>query len=256
MSTSSIASCGGASIRSQADAFRAVTDQQMDQLSDEQLQRSTEQLQTAVRQLQLETDVFERFLQRVDPWEHAASAAPAASSVQSATPSISPAQSASDVSTSDQSARSTLRGARRAGKPSGKGRVGLSGGVRGAPLSRLTPEQRCDVASRELEELNDSLRQQEGQHERSLHNLRAVLEAADIRLKEIQSITAMFEKDVIKGAVNPRSSRVMSEKIRDSVAGLHQAVQPEPTMDLAASAAVATGPKSATLLDRARTNAR
>ncbi|KAF0310336.1 hypothetical protein FJT64_018671 [Amphibalanus amphitrite] len=92
----------------------------MDQLSDEQLQRSTEQLQTAVRQLQLETDVFERFLQRVDPWEHAASAAPAASSVQSATPSISPAQSASDVSTSDQSARSTLRGARRAGKPSGK----------------------------------------------------------------------------------------------------------------------------------------
>ncbi|KAF0295298.1 hypothetical protein FJT64_007159 [Amphibalanus amphitrite] len=100
--------------------WKILPKNRMDQLSDEQLQRSTEQLQTAVRQLQLETDVFERFLQRVDPWEHAASAAPAASSVQSATPSISPAQSASDVSTSDQSARSTLRGARRAGKPSGK----------------------------------------------------------------------------------------------------------------------------------------
>ncbi|XP_037075828.1 coiled-coil domain-containing protein 113-like isoform X2 [Pollicipes pollicipes] len=214
MSTSTLVSLGGVSARSQS-TYRAVPDQQLDQLTDEQLAKSTEQLQANVKMLQLETDVFEKFLQRVDPWEHAATAGGSiqpGSSVQSTTPSLSPAQSASDVSTSDQSTRSTLRGRR---KQSGKGgRSGYSGGMRGVALVRLTPEQRCDVASRELEELNEALQAQENQHERSLQNLRAVLEAADIRLKEIQNVSAAFEKDVIKGAVNPRSSRVMSEKVQ------------------------------------------
>ena len=40
------------------------------------------------------------------------------------------------------------------------------------------------------------------------------MDAADIRLMEIRIVGANFEKDVVRGAVNPRSSRVMSEKVR------------------------------------------
>ena len=105
--------------------------------------------------------MFERFLQRVDPWEHMALAGAAAqlgggggSSVQSATPSLSPAQSASDVQHQrpvdpEHGARcQTRRQTERQGEGAPATELGRSGGPavdrRGAPVVAVSRENRSD----------------------------------------------------------------------------------------------------------------
>jgi len=53
--------------------------------------------------------------------------------------------------------------------------------------------------------------------EKKLDNLRAIMEEADIRLAEIKKTQYEFKRDVVSGAVNPRTGRVIAEKLIRSV---------------------------------------
>ena len=95
---------------------------------------------------------------------------------------------------------------------------------------KLTAEQKCDIAQRELEELRDEIEKLKDESEKILDNFRvsdwieigdtkekqehqiklqhvivclqAVMEEADIRSAEVKKSSYEFERDIVKGAVN------------------------------------------------------
>jgi hypothetical protein len=80
-------------------------------------------------------------------------------------------------------------------------------------MLRLTAEQKCEIAQRELEEYADEVRVAHEASEKHLDGLRAKLEEADIRLAEIRKEEYEFERDIAKGAVNPRTGKPIAEKV-------------------------------------------
>ena len=41
----------------------------------------------------------------------------------------------------------------------------------------------------------------------------AIMEEADLRLGEMKKVSYEFERDVVKGSVNPRTGKVIAEKV-------------------------------------------
>ncbi|XP_078491712.1 cilia- and flagella-associated protein 263-like [Ciona intestinalis] len=80
-------------------------------------------------------------------------------------------------------------------------------------LLRLTAEQKCDIAQRELEELRDDIDKLKDESERILDNYRAGLEEAELRITEIKKATYEFDRDICKGSINARTGKVVAEKV-------------------------------------------
>ncbi len=78
---------------------------------------------------------------------------------------------------------------------------------------RLTAEQRCDIAIKEIEELKDDMKKMDEEAEKELDSFRAIYEEAELRLNEIYKETYEFERDIIKGAVNETTKKVISESL-------------------------------------------
>jgi len=137
--------------------------------------------------LKLETKMFESYLKRVDPKDL---------DLQQAGASQQPAP---------EPTQRTFRKRSRS---------------RGQSMDRhlkLTAEQKCDIATRELEELRESIERMKECAEKKLDNFRAVMEEADIRYAEVKKAQYEFNRDIVNGAVNPRTNRVIAEKLTRSI---------------------------------------
>ena len=67
----------------------------------------------------------------------------------------------------------------------------------------MTVEQKCDIATRELDELRDEQQRKRGEYERARDNHKAVVDEADIRLADIKKAQYEFDRDIVRGALNP-----------------------------------------------------
>ena len=67
---------------------------------------------------------------------------------------------------------------------------------------KLTAEQKCDVASREVDELREEIERKKEDWEKVLDGHRAVSEEAGRRMDEFKKLQYEFERDVVRGAVN------------------------------------------------------
>ena len=85
-------------------------------------------------------------------------------------------------------------------------------------------EQKCDIATRELDELREELQRKKDEMERSHDNhkvlvfsahtnviitwslhMQAVVAEADLRIAEMKKAAYEFDRDIVRGAVNPVS---------------------------------------------------
>ncbi|XP_062501446.1 coiled-coil domain-containing protein 113-like [Corticium candelabrum] len=132
--------------------------------------------------LERESDMFEKFLKRVEPKEAALTRRVSGSGAQG-----------QDI---------RMAGRKRSRR-----------GVIPDKMLRLTTEQKCDIATRELEELRDEIDRLQDECERVLDSYRASLEEADIRFGETKKAMYEFERDIVRGAVIQRIGKVSAERV-------------------------------------------
>lgn len=174
----------------------------LDDLSDEQILLQIEDITRINQMLTLENQIFEKAIKKLEPFMMAANAAGASSSSLSTTPSGS------------QYDLNNAGGA----PPAGGGRGGYrkrskSRSTVGDYRMRLTADQKCEIASKEIDELKDDTNRAADMAERSLDGYKAVLEEADIRMNEIKIEIHEFERDINRGAINPLNKKVITEKL-------------------------------------------
>ncbi|KAL7749252.1 hypothetical protein RI367_005404 [Sorochytrium milnesiophthora] len=80
-------------------------------------------------------------------------------------------------------------------------------------MATLTPEQKAEVATRELEELRDEIEHEKGEWGKVIDNLKAEMEEIDIRLAEVKKEMYEFKRDIVQAAMNERTGKVMTEKV-------------------------------------------
>ncbi|KAI8817227.1 uncharacterized protein EV422DRAFT_541984 [Fimicolochytrium jonesii] len=81
------------------------------------------------------------------------------------------------------------------------------------PPTPLTPDQKTEIATRELEELKDEIEKQKEEWARVLDNFKAEMEEMDVRLGEVAREYYEFRRDIVGGAVNQRTGKVVSERV-------------------------------------------
>ncbi|KAJ3022003.1 hypothetical protein HKX48_007282 [Thoreauomyces humboldtii] len=77
----------------------------------------------------------------------------------------------------------------------------------------LTPEQKAEIATRELEELKDEIEKQKEEWGKVLDNYKAEMEEIDIRISETKKAMYEFKRDIVQGAVNARTGKVVAERV-------------------------------------------
>lgn len=181
----SVMSSSEADLSSVAD----TEDEPLGDLTDEELYNLVQETCRANDILKTETQMFESFLKRVDPKDLG---------LQSGGNQQHP------VPPEQPSSRSFRKRSR----------------SRGSSVDRhlkLSAEQKCDIATRELEELREAIEKMKEIAEKKLDNFWAVMEEADIRYTEVKKAQYEFKRDIVNGAVNPRTNRVVAEKLLRSV---------------------------------------
>lgn len=173
----------------------------LEDLSDEQILLQLEDIGRINQMLTLENQIFEKAIKKLEPFMVAANMAGASTSSLSTTPSGS------------QYDLNNAGGA----PPAGGGRGGYrkrskSRSTVGDYRMRLTADQKCEIASKEIDELKDDTNRAADMAERSLDGYKAVLEEADIRMNEIKIEIHEFDRDINKGAINPLNKKIITEK--------------------------------------------
>lgn len=99
--------------------------------------------------------------------------------------------------------------------PGAQGGVPGRGGVvwDASPQNKLTAEMKCEIVTRELDESRYDIEQTREDSEQAVINLRAVNEEYDIRLSELKKTMYEFKRDVVQGAVNSRTGKVIAERV-------------------------------------------
>jgi len=77
----------------------------------------------------------------------------------------------------------------------------------------LMIEQKNEIASAELEEVQKEVEETKRSSERLIDTLRAVLEETDIRIAELKKDAYEFKRDIVVGAENFRTGKTMAEKV-------------------------------------------
>ncbi|XP_066531655.1 cilia- and flagella-associated protein 263-like isoform X2 [Hoplias malabaricus] len=130
--------------------------------------------------LQAENEIFERFISRLDPRDVVSHVVPESVGVVSSMEMV---------------------GRRRTFKQHSQERSQC-----------LTLEQKCDIAQRVLEEMRDELKQFRETSERVVHNYKATIEEADIRLTEVKKASYEFERDIAKNLKKKQGWMMAGEK--------------------------------------------
>ncbi|XP_064398587.1 coiled-coil domain-containing protein 113-like [Halichondria panicea] len=94
-----------------------------------------------------------------------------------------------------------------------KGKTNKGGGTSIDKTLKLTVEQKCDIATRELEELRDEQQRAKEDYERAWDNHKAIVDEAEIRTTEIKKSWYEFDRDIVKGALNQRTGKIKGEKV-------------------------------------------
>jgi hypothetical protein len=77
----------------------------------------------------------------------------------------------------------------------------------------LTAEQKVDVANAVLEDLQVEIENNKKNSEKMIDTLRAVLEETEIRIGELKRDAYEFKRDVVIGAENARTGKIMAERV-------------------------------------------
>nr|XP_039257133.1 coiled-coil domain-containing protein 113-like [Styela clava] len=153
----------------------------------EQLCQFVEDTERVNEVIKTETEMFEKFLRRVEPKE---------------TTTLTQQQFTSPLPQIQEI--HVVRGSRKRSKSRSSALD---------KLLRLTAEQKCDIAQRELEELREEIDKLKEDSERVLDNYRANLEEAEMKIQESKKAFYEFDRDICKGSINPRTNKVIAEKV-------------------------------------------
>jgi len=160
-----------------------LDEEPLGELTDEELSNLLQETERSNEVLTIETKMFESFLKRVDPKDLALQ------------------QTGNTQQGPPESSQRTFRKRSKS---------------RGHSIDRhlkLSAEQKCDVATRELEELREEIDRMSESAEKKLQNFRAVMEEADIRFSEVKKAQYEFNRDIVNGAINTRTNKVVAEKL-------------------------------------------
>lgn len=80
-------------------------------------------------------------------------------------------------------------------------------------VSLLTSDQKCEIANVVHEDLLAEIESNRKSSEKMIDTLRAVLEETEIRIGELKRDAYEFKRDVVVGAENPRTGKIMAEKV-------------------------------------------
>ncbi|KAL3860691.1 hypothetical protein ACJMK2_010782 [Sinanodonta woodiana] len=156
-------------------------------LTDEQLAGLVEDTLRANEVLATETQMFEKYLKRVEPKDLAGiGAGPGGTTIS-------------------QTTQEMVRRIDRKRSKSRSSNIDKS--------LRLTAEQKCDIAQRELEELREEIDKLKEDSDKILDTYKAIMEEAELRFAETKKESYEFERDIVKGAVNLRTNKVVAEKV-------------------------------------------
>lgn len=155
----------------------------VEDLTDDEIYNLVEETIQANNVLKNETNMFEKYLKRVDPKDLSSTGTLLTQPVQ------------------EQPSSRTFKKRSRS---------------RGQSLDRnlkLNAEQKCDIAQRELEELKEDIERLKDESERILDNYKAIMEEADIQTAETKKSYYEFNRDIVQGSVNARTNKVVAEKV-------------------------------------------
>ena len=79
--------------------------------------------------------------------------------------------------------------------------------------AHLSAEQRYEIASTVNEDLHVEIENSKKKSEKMIDTLKAVLEETEIRIGETKRDAYEFKRDVVVGAENPRTGKIMAEKV-------------------------------------------
>ena len=77
----------------------------------------------------------------------------------------------------------------------------------------LTIEQKVEIANIIAEDLQAEIEQNAKSSEKMIDTLRAVLEETEIRIGELKRDAYEFKRDVVVGAENARTGKIMAERV-------------------------------------------
>ncbi|KAI8773474.1 coiled-coil domain-containing protein 113, partial [Biomphalaria glabrata] len=160
--------------------YSEVVEDPLHDLGNDELLKLLEETLRGNEVLITETQMFEKFLQRVDPRDGPLSSI-SGSITQRSDKTLSRLRSRARSSAMDKSLK-------------------------------LTAEQKCDIAQREIEELRDEINLLKDNSEKVLDTLKAIMEESDMRLSEMKKDSYEFERDIVKGSINYRTHKVVAEK--------------------------------------------
>ena len=151
--------------------------------------------------LALENQIFDKYIKKLEPLIQASQAAASTSSLANT-----PSGSMHDLN--------NTQGSTGGGGGGNKFRKrSKSRSTQGDFRIKLTTEQKCEIAIKEIDELKEESVRMIQMSERNLDSYKAILEEADVRINEIKVEMHEFEKVVLKGGLSPINKRVISEKL-------------------------------------------
>ena len=154
--------------------------------------------------LVLENQIFEKYQKKLEPFMLANVAGTSSSSL-----STTPSGSMYDLSNAGAGGAPPSTG----GGGSKFRKRSKSRSTQGDFRMRLTADQKCDIASKEIEELKDETNKEAENSEKNLDSFKAILEEADLRINEIKIEMHDFERDVLKGGYNSVNKKIIAEKL-------------------------------------------
>lgn len=149
--------------------------------------------------LTIENEILEKYHKKIEPFYLATIAGTSSSSL-----TTTPSGSMYDLSGGQQPQQQTGGRYRKRSK---------SRSTQGDFRMRLTADQKCEIASKEIEELREESRKANDESEKNLDSYKAILEEADIRINEIKIEMHEFERNVLKAGYNPMSKKIAAEKL-------------------------------------------
>ena len=200
-------SCGGSTVGASEPLIN------LDELSDEQILTLVNETAIAVERLHMETVMFEKFYEKLGGVETSTTSRERTESFTSSTPEGSQAATASG---------SLLDVTPGGGGGRRKSTVSSSMGRRKSSASRMDPrgrairlsgKQKCAIATKEVLYAQGEFSQVRLSNRVQLEQARASTEEREIRLKDVERTLADFNKDVVIGAVHPRTGVHMAEKV-------------------------------------------
>jgi chromosome segregation ATPase len=153
--------------------------------------------------LTLENQIFEKYQKKLEPFMLAQMAGTSSSSL-----STTPSGSMYDLSNQGGAGGGTGGGGGSKFRKRSKSRS-----TQGDFRMRLTADQKSDIASKEIDELKDETKKQAEDSERRIDSYKAILEEAELRINEIKIEIHDFERDVLKGGLNPVNKKIIAEKL-------------------------------------------